>query len=224
MEEPVIHPRDAETRSLAHVLFLGGATDTGKTTLATLLAERHGLQTYYFDRHEMAHFGRAEPLRQPALWAQHPDRMGPEQRWLGFTPEQMARDTLASWMERCQLALDDLRALPTSPPIIAEGPGFFPDCLAPLLNDPRQAVWLVPSEPFKRASVARRDKLHTVPLSDRNRAVANLIERDLQLAEHVRQRAASLDLDVIEVDGSRSLDEMAALLEARFAPWLPAAP
>jgi hypothetical protein len=204
------------------VLFLGGATDSGKTTLATLLAERHGLQTYFFDRHELAHFGRAEPQRHPALWAQHPDRMGPEERWLGSTSEQMARDTLASWMERCQMALDDLRALPGSPPIVAEGPGFFPDCLAPLLSEPRQAIWLVPSEAFKRASVARRDKLSAVPLSDRDRAVENLIERDLLLAEHVRQRADALGLDVIEIDGSRSVEEIAALLEARFAPWLPA--
>jgi hypothetical protein len=191
--------------------------------LATLLAERHGWQTYFFDRHELAHFGRAEPERQPALWAQHPDRMGPEERWLGSTPGQMARDTLASWMERCAMALDDLRALPATPPIVAEGPGFFPDCVAPLLSDPRQGVWLVPSETFKRASVARRDKLSTVPLSDRERAVENLIERDLLMAEHVRQRAHALGLDVIEIDGSRSLEEIAALLEARFAPWLPSA-
>src|SRR4029079_6665079 len=93
-------------RAVSAVLFLARATDSGKTTLATLLAERHGLQTYFFDRHELAHFGRARPESQPALWAQHPDRMGPEERWLGFTPEQMARDTLASWMERCQMALD----------------------------------------------------------------------------------------------------------------------
>jgi hypothetical protein len=204
------------------VLWLGGATDSGKTSLATLLAERHGVQTYFFDRHEMQHFGRAEPKRQPALWAQHPDRMGPEERWLGSTPEQMARDTRDCWMERCAMALDDLRALPAAPPIVAEGPGFFPDCVAPLLRDPRQAVWLVPSEAFKRASVARRDKLSTVPLSDRARAVENLIERDLLLAEHVQARATALGLDVIEIDGGRSLEEIATLLEARFAPWLAA--
>jgi hypothetical protein len=29
-------------------------------------------------------------------------------------------------------------------------------------------------------------------------------------------------LDVIEVEGSRSLEEIATLLEERFAPWLPA--
>ena len=215
---------DATTaHGLGHVCWLGGAPDSGKTSLATMLAERHGLPVYHFDRHEMAHFGRATPERQPALWSLRPESMGPEERWLGSTPAQMARAALDAWSERCAMALDDLRALPADAALIAEGPGFFPDCLAPLLRDPRQAVWLVPSEAFKRASVLRRDKLSSVQLSDQSRAVENLIQRDLLLADHVRQRADALGLSVIEVDGSRSLSEIAATLEARFAPWLPGA-
>ena len=78
--------------TLAHVLWIGGPPDCGKTTTATILAERHGLQTYHFDRNEMAHFGRLDRGRHPALYAAHPDRMTTEERWLGSPPEEMARD------------------------------------------------------------------------------------------------------------------------------------
>ncbi len=35
---------------LAHVLWIGGAPDAGKTSIANLLAEKHQLQVYHFDR------------------------------------------------------------------------------------------------------------------------------------------------------------------------------
>ncbi len=97
---------------LSHIYWIGGPPDCGKTTVASILAERHGLQTYHFDRHEMAHFGRLDPERHPALYAAHPDRMTTEQRWLGSPPDEMARDTIACWSERFAMALDDLQAMP----------------------------------------------------------------------------------------------------------------
>ncbi|HUZ03668.1 MAG TPA: hypothetical protein VMU89_25265 [Thermomicrobiaceae bacterium] len=208
--------------SLAHVLWIGGPPDCGKTSIAARLAERHGLQVYHFDRHEPEHFARADPARHPALHAAHPDRMGPEERWVGSQPDAMARDTIASWTERFDMALDDLRAMPSSPPIVAEGPGLFPDCVLPFIADARQAIWLVPSDDFKRASVLRRGKpgaRHET--SDPERAQRNLIARDLIMGAYVRRRAAALGLILVEVDGSRNLDEMATLVEQHFAPGLP---
>lgn len=209
---------------LRHVFWIGGPPDSGKTSIARMIAERHGLQVYHFDRHEMEHFARLDPTRHPALYAAHPDRMTTEERWVGSEPEEMARATIASWTERCGMALDDLCAMPSSPPIVAEGPGFFPECIAPLLLDLRQAIWLVPSEAFKRASVARRGKPSVrEETSDPERATRNLIGRDLLMGEHVRRRVRELGLTLYDVDGRRDLEEMAALVEAHFAPHLPAA-
>ncbi|HEX5502422.1 MAG TPA: hypothetical protein VFW96_07340 [Thermomicrobiales bacterium] len=208
---------------LAHVLWIGGPPDSGKTSIARMLAEKHGLQVYHFDRHEPAHFARHDPARHPALYAAHPDRMSPEERWVAQTPEVMARETIASWTERFGMALDDLRAMPASPRIVAEGPGFFPECVAPLLTDRGKAIWLAPSEAFKRASVERRGKpgaRHET--SDPERATRNLIGRDLLMGEHVREQARALGLIVYEVDGAVDLASVAALVEAQFAPWLAA--
>jgi hypothetical protein len=208
--------------AFAHVLWIGGSPDAGKTSIARTLADRYGLRAYHFDRHELAHFGRLDPARHPALYTAHPDRMTSEQRWVEPSPEAMARATIASWMERFGMALDDLLALPATTPIVAEGPGFFPECVAPLIDDPCQAVWLVPSEAFKRDSVIRRGKPGTRhETSDPERATRNLIARDLLMGEHIRRRARELGLTVYTVDGTRDLDAMTALVEAHFAPRLP---
>ena len=210
----------AQRAPFAHILWIGGPPDGGKTSIAASLAQRHGLQVYHFDRHELDHFARADPARQPALYAAHPDRMGPEERWLGSSPEEMTWRTIACWSERCDMALADLRAMPSSPLIVAEGPGFFPALIAPLLADRRRAIWLIPSEAFKRASVIRRDKLNGVPTSDPARARENLIRRDRLMGEQARRDVADLGMLMHEIDGTRDLEAMIALVEAQFAPWL----
>ena len=44
--------------------------------------------------------------------------------------------------------------------------------------------------------------------------------RDMLLAEKVRAQARSLGLTVCEIDGSRSVEEMATLIERHFEPFL----
>ncbi len=47
---------------LRHVLWIGGSPDSGKTSIASELARKYGLQVYHFDRHEMEHFGSRQSL------------------------------------------------------------------------------------------------------------------------------------------------------------------
>jgi len=207
--------------ALEHVLWIGGAPDSGKTTIANLIAKRHNIDVYHFDRHEMRHFARADPATSPALWAAHPDRMTTEQRWLGSSPEELARATLASWGERCLMAFDDIAALPRSGPLIAEGPGFFPSLLAPLLTDKRKAVWLVPAEAFKRRSAAARGKPgNRHETSDPEMASANIIARDLLMGDAIREACEALDLTCLVVDGTEGVEAVVSLVERQFAPWL----
>jgi hypothetical protein len=217
----LVQPIDrARRQGLSRILWLGGSPDSGKTSIAQTIARKWALQIYHFDHHESAHFARADPQRHPALYAAHPDRLDAEARWLGSTPEEMARDTIASWTARAAMACDDLLCLPTKPRLIAEGPGFFPAVLAPLLADPRQAVWLLPTEEFKRASVARRAKLAGVPVSDLARARENLIARDLVLGQEIAAQCSFFGLALFLVDGSADLATMADRVAAHFAPFL----
>jgi hypothetical protein len=210
-------PRDAASLRprLTHVFWLGGPPDAGKTTVATRLAERHRLHLYVFDRHNAEHHARLDPARQPAMAAF--DAMTMDERWVLRSPDEMARTIVASWTESFWMTVEDVLALPTDPPVLVEGPGLFPECVAPLLTDRRRAMWLLPTDEFKRASAARRDKpsiRHET--SDPERATASWLARDLLLGAHVRREAEQRGLPLLEVDGTRSVEETADLLEARF--------
>ena len=89
-----------------------------------------------------------------------------------------------------------------------------------MLADPRQAIWLLPTEEFKRASVARREKLAGVPLSDLARARENLIRRDLLMGEQIAAQCTFFGLTRFTVDGSADLATMADRVASHFAPFL----
>src|SRR5262249_6626245 len=141
---------------LAHVRFLGGPPDAGKSTVAQLLVDRHGLQRYTFDNWAPRHVARVDPAQQPALYAFHLSSM--DERWVLRPPEQMADDAIQLWTERFWMMVEDLLAPPREPGILAEGPGLFPEAVAQVIADPGQATWLLPTREFKLASAARRDK------------------------------------------------------------------
>jgi hypothetical protein len=206
--------------ALRRVLWIGGAPDAGKTTVARELAQRRDLALYVLDRAEPDHVARADPERRPEFARFL--AMSMDERWVLRSPREMAEHVIATGPERLAMAIDDLLRLPDDRLIVAEGPWFFPDLLAPLLAHPRQALWLVPTAAFKRASAARRDKpaiRHQT--SDPERATCNWLARDLYLADYVRRRATALDLPLWEVDGILSIDTMVAAVEDHFRPLLP---
>ncbi len=212
---------DVLQRALEHVLWICGAPDSGKTSIANLLAERYSLDVYHFDRHEMAHFARADPAVTPALWAAHPDRMSVESRWLGSSPEAMARATITSWSERCRMAFEDIANMAKDSAVIAEGPGFFPSVLAPVLTSKRKAIWLVPREDFKRHTAAARGKPgNRSETTNPDLASANIIARDLLIGARIREDCLTFDLNCLQVSGSEGIGTVLRVVEDQFRCWL----
>ncbi len=210
-------PQDDLT-TLAHVVWIGGSPCAGKTSVAQQLADHHGLQVYHFDRHEADHIARSSAAHHPELHAFL--AMTIDERWVLRSPAEMARNVIRSWTERFGLMIEDLRALPSALPIIVEGPGLFPELVAPLLVSQHQAIWLVPTSAFCATMRRRRGSAMPAQTSDPERAWRNLIDRDVLLAGYVRQRAEERGLAVIEVDGHRPLEALTAAVTEQVGMWL----
>jgi hypothetical protein len=135
-----------------------------------------------------------------------PDR---ETVWIGTAPEQLARDAIAAFVERFEWVQDDLRALVSPRPIIADGWGLRPDLVTQVADAANRMVVMVPTPEFRRYQcdrLPRARKLgHQAELAQRNR-----IERDRLVAEDAVRSAQRLGVRVIEVDGTR--DARAVLL------------
>jgi len=205
-------------KALSHVLWIGGATDTGKTTISQIIAERYGFQIYNYDRHDLPQLERlAQTLPRYRAFLD----ASLDERWVRPEPEDLLQFLLRGFQDRFPLVVKDLLDLSREPMIVAEGFGLTPELLSPVLSNKRQAIWLVPTEEFKWASMKRRNKpSFRDKVSDPERATRNVFRRDMLLAERVKEQAQSRGLTVYEVDGSRSAEKVATLIERHFEPLL----
>lgn len=209
--------------TLANVLWIGGATDSGKTSVARALAEKYGWQQYHLDRYDRevapGHWARINPVRQPHMTAHIAKSM--DDRWVNTSPAEMLGRWLEIARERFEMVLEDLGGLPATPMVVAEGYGLLPELVAPLISSTHQAIWLVSNEAFKRETYLRRVErgekgAHQPERSDPERARENHIGRDLLIGEYVRERAEALGLRVVTIDGGRTLEEVVSLVDAHF--------
>jgi hypothetical protein len=94
-----------------------------------------------------------------------------------------------------------------------------------LLSSDHQAIWLVPTEAFKRASMKKRGKPSFGRLtSNPEKAMMNLLTRDMILADYYRMQVSLYGYTLLEVDGSRSAEQMTDLIEAHFAEYFASFP
>jgi len=205
--------------TLPHVLWIGGAPGSGKTTIATRLARRHGLRWYNADAHTWEHRDRA--LREGHAAAHRWEAMTPHERWVGTTPTEMLDLSLS--LERWPMIADDLRGLPSSPLVVAEGSTILPELITAGVADRSRSVWLVPTPEVQRA---RLDGRHDVPAGDveATRARHNMKELWLLVGAEIERRVRDSNVTVLDVGGSETGDEMLGAVERVFADAIAAGP
>jgi hypothetical protein len=136
--------------------------------------------------------------------------------------------SIAVWQEGFALVLEDLLTLPRTRAIVAEGPGAFPWCVAPLLSSAQQAIFLVPTRERREIVATRRwgsGQLERFPgIVEHERALTNVSARDALLDARIVSSCAELGLRCERLDGSLDLDDSLALVEDHFREHLPATP
>ena len=208
--------------TLRRVLWIGGGQWAGKSTVARILAVRHGLTAYHYDYHDARGHNDRRIARRVAL-GEPPEEPDPDAVWVRPTPAEMAATTLAGFPVRFEWVLDDLRALVSGRPIIAEGWGLRPELVAPIVDSPRRMVVMVPTQEFRDHQLRALPRAaafgHSV--SDPARAQRNRLDRDRLVADDAADAARRLGIRVIEVDGTRAADAVADVVADHFSPYLP---
>jgi len=191
-----------------HVLWIGGPPASGKTTIATRLARRYGLRLYSADTRTWAHRDRALVAGIPA--ARQWEALTPTERWQQSTPDTMFAMSLHR--ERGPMVIDDLRALPVSPLIVAEGSPLPASAVSSGVAARSQAVWLLPTPEFQSSRLA---------MAETPEGQAMLYRR---LREAIVDEAREHDVPALPVDGSRNISDMVTAVEQMFGAALQQGP
>lgn len=180
------------------MMWIGGATGSGKTTVTRAFAGRHGLRVFPID----------------AFWYSHAARMpepepSPDEQWLGSSPAEQAAEFEALTRRRWPLVLADLATLPATPPVAVEGPQVLPD----LIPAGDAAVFLIATPQWQHAVLSQRPLPST---KDDRRALTNRIEKDRLYGVRIAELARDRGFPIVLVDGSRPVldDVERALPEA----------
>ncbi len=190
---------------LRHVYWLGGASGSGKSTVARQLAATYGFHLYDTDEVMADHGSRTRSDDCPLMTAFA--AMDADERWVTRSPELMLETFPWFRGEGFELIVDDLLHLPTSRPVVAEGFRLLPQLVQPLLADPRHAVWLVPTPELRMiAFECRRPSGPPWSFVDRttdpDRALRNLLTRDQLFSEDLKLETKTCQLHMITVDAS----------------------
>ena len=187
------------------MLWIGGPPAAGKTSVATRLARRHGLRWYNADTQTWRHRDRALADGNEAA-----------RRWEALTPEERMRvptaEMLGMWLhpERGPMVVDDVRRLPASPLVVAEGTTVPAWVVSDGVAAPGQSIWLMPTPSFHLAQLSR----HPPGARALYLALAELIGREV--AEH--------GAPALTADESRGLGEMLEAAEELFSESLARGP
>lgn len=185
---------------MRHALWIGGPPACGKTTVATLLARRRGLRLYSADTRTWAHRDRAMAAGNAAAlrW----ESLTPVERWERATTPEMFEMSLHR--ERGAMVIDDLRALPAAPLIVAEGSTLPASAVSSGIAERTRAVWLIPTAAFQQERLA----------------AAGTPAGHARLYRHLRDviegEAREHGAPVLTVDGSTGVAETAAAVERLF--------
>ncbi|WP_457029056.1 hypothetical protein [Kitasatospora sp. P5_F3] len=215
---------DTETRSelaglLTHVRWIAGGTGAGKSTLVRILADRHDIAVYDGDRAEHDWSTRCTPQGHPYLSALR--GAPPGAMWQGRTPQQVFQSMPSLHGETVGFLVEDLLAMPSNRVIVVDYFGILPGHLGPLLRQPDQAVFLLPTPRFRRDTLTAR---YADPAraranwgsNDPETMLAKRLGRDALWDEAIRRQADSHGLDTITIDGGVPVTDLAARIATRF--------
>lgn len=184
------------------VFWIGGSYSGGKSTTCRILAERHEIEPYHYDRHLLG-----DPLFKGTMVKD--DAWFWQQNELKFERYRRA----------FPFAIGQIEAIAESAPVLAEGPGLLPELLHRRGIRPGRVLYLLPTPGFQRTVNRLRGAWVDEVLARKPEdqlAWDSWMKLDEEFANLIEISASRCGYRVIRNDGSKSPLEIAQIAQQHF--------
>jgi 2-phosphoglycerate kinase len=200
---------------LSNVFWLGGSPCSGKSSISEILSDRFDLDVYHADEVFETHQQDLKPAQQPTLtkWL----ASSCNERWMQPL-DRLVEDAIACYREHFDLIINDIAARPSGKSPLVEGTALLPREVARILSKRSEAVWIIPTSNFQREHYSKREWARTIveQCDNPEKAFHNWMERDIRFAEWITAEVSVLNLELLKVDGSRTIAENAEEVARHF--------
>ena len=201
--------------ALKNVYFVCGNACAGKSTIARMIADRHGFELYDMDARYECHRAIAAPEYQPNMCYHMQDFHA---QWMRPAEEQ-ARWNMASLNEQTDMAIADLMRISSDKPVVADV--LFSPAYTPETVDYGRFVFLtVDKSVLRQRYFERPEKLGFRDFVRRQELSQTYFENifaGLELTNEIEQRAMRASgLKMIERTPDMKPEDMLELVERHF--------
>jgi uridine kinase len=200
---------------LNNIYWIGGSPCSGKSSIAEKLAREFSLLYYKCDDHMMSHINRG--AQNDILIMKKYSVMSKDENWLRDIDSQVT-DVLEFYRNSFDFILEDLAQTPLDKVVLVEGSAILPELIKKHSIDPKKYICLVPTPEFQLTKYPEREwvKDYLVDCSNPSLAFSNWMKRDMMFAGRILKSAKELDLFVLNVDGSKTIDENFEITRKHF--------
>lgn len=188
------------------IYWIGGSPCCGKSTISEMLVNEFGFEMYKCDDHfeKYTEIG----LENGVEIMKKIKSMNLDETWLRDINEQV-EDEFEYYREALKIIVVDLEKNYKGKNVLVEGAAILPEFIKSNDIDNSKYICMVPTKEFQIDRYSKREwvNYYLQGCSDIKKAFENWMERDARYAEIVKKDADNYGMNVLVVDGNKSIDD-----------------
>lgn len=190
-----------------NMYWIGGSPCSGKSTIAEMLVKAYDFKYYkcddYLERYLNVGVEEKDPLMLKI------STMSQDEIWLRNVEEQV-HEEFDFYRYALEIIKKDVEEQFPTENVIIEGAAILPEFIKANGIEANRYICMTPSSEFQIEKYSERTwvKSYLSDCSDWEKAFQNWMARDIEYAKVVRREAVALGYQTIQIDGSRSNEEI----------------
>jgi len=197
------------------IYWIGGSPCCGKSTISEMLVKAFGFEMYKCDDHldrytEVGIENGVEIMKKVKS-------MNLDETWFRDVDELVA-DEFEFYRAVFKIIVADLEKNYKGKSVLVEGAAILPEFIKNNSIDHSNYICMVPTKEFQVDKYSKREwvKYYLQHCSDSKKAFENWMERDARYAQIVKNHADNYGMNVIVVNGSKSIEDNFLVVKQLF--------